>query len=210
MKKLNKKRIIICSAVLILLIAMSVFVVISLKNKKDNKDDNQNKVQDEIKDYGYVLLENETALYKEYFKELIEVLNSENLDEKLYASSVVKLFISDFYDLNSKITKNDVGGLQFIYDKIQDNFVINAKDTIYKYVENNLDGDRTQKLPSVKNVQISSVELTKFTYNTDNITDENAYEVKAIWEYNEDLGYQKEATFTLMHVDKKLVIVELK
>lgn len=210
MKKLNKKRIALCSIALILLIVVLIFVVINLKNKKDKPDDNQNKVQEEIKDYGYVLLENETNLYKQYFKELIEVLNNEKLDEKSYASSIVKLFISDFYDLNSKITKNDVGGLQFVYEKIQDNFVINAKDTIYKYVENNLSGDRVQKLPGVKSVQISSVESTKFTYNAENITDENAYEVKASWEYNEDLGYQKEATFTLMHVDKKLVIVELK
>lgn len=209
MKTLNKKRVAICALVLVFVVIIVVVVFANINKKKP--DDNVDvKVEQEIKDYGYVLLENETTLYKDYFKELIEVLNAKELDEKLYASSVVKLFISDFYELNSKKTKNDIGGLQFVYDVIHDNFVLNAKDTIYKYVENNLNNDRTQKLPSVKTVNIDSVNTTSFTYNASSITDDNAYEVKASWEYNEDLGYQSSATFILMHVDKKLVIVEIK
>lgn len=209
MKTLNKKRVAICALVLVFVVIIVVVVFANINKKKP--DDNVDvKVEKEIKDYGYVLLENETTLYKDYFKELIEVLNAKELDEKLYASSVVKLFISDFYELNSKKNKNDIGGLQFVYDVIHDNFVLNAKDTIYKYVENDLNNDRTQKLPSVKTVNIDSVNTTNFTYNASSITDNNAYEVKASWEYNEDLGYQSSATFILMHVDKKIVIVEIK
>ena len=209
MKTLNKKRVAICALVLVFVVIIVVVVFANINKKKP--DDNVDvKVEKEIKDYGYVLLENETTLYKDYFKELIEVLNAKELDEKLYASSVVKLFISDFYELNSKKNKNDIGGLQFVYDVIHDNFVLNAKYTIYKYVENDLNNDRTQKLPSVKTVNIDSVNTTNFTYNASSITDNNAYEVKASWEYNEDLGYQSSATFILMHVDKKIVIVEIK
>ena len=44
-------------------------------------------------------------------------LNKEEIDEKLYASSVVKLFIADFYDLsivflNVKITADAVSGIK--------------------------------------------------------------------------------------------------
>ncbi len=210
MKTLNKKRIAICGLAVIFIVIIFVVIFANINKKKPDKNNVEAKVEQEIKDYGYVLLDNETSLYKDYFKELIEVLNAKELDEKLYASLVVKLFISDFYDLNSKKTKNDVGGLQFVYDVIHDNFVLNAKDTIYKYVENNLNNDRTQKLPGVKTVNIDSVNTTSFTYKASSITDDNAYEVMASWEYNEDLGYQSSATFILMHVDKRLVIVEIK
>lgn len=210
MKASNKMKLVISVSVILVLAIIIIFIVFKLNNIGKNDENDATKIEQEIKDYGYILLKNETSLYKEYFKELIEILNSEELDEESYASSVVRLFIADFYDLNSKKTKNDVGGLQFIYEPIQENFVINAKDTIYKYVENNLNNDRTQNLPSVKAVNIDSIEATTFTYNASSITDESAYLVKATWEYNEDLGYQTTATFTLMHVDKKLVIVELK
>lgn len=209
-KKLNIKRVVIALVLLVVLILIVVFIGSKLINSKDKDKKEENKVEHEIKDYGYVLLENETNIHKEYFKELIKVLNEEEYDEKEYASLVVKLFVTDFYELNSKTTKNDVGGLQYVYDKTHENFVLNAKDTIYKYVENNLDGKRTQKLPSVKSVNIESTDSTTFKYEADGITDDQAYTVKATWEYNEDLGYQKQATFTLMHVDKKLVIVEIK
>ena len=42
----------------------------------------------------------------------------------------------DFYNLENKITKNDVGGLQFIHEDMQENFLLKAKDTMYKNIDN--------------------------------------------------------------------------
>ena len=214
MKQLNKKRIVIVGLIIIVLIVAGVIIVPKiLKPKKNIEEEKTAKVENEIQEYGYKLIETKPDLYKEYFKELEESLTikeDEEIDEEKYASAIVKLFVADFYDLNNKKTKNDVGGTQFIFEKSLENFLINAKDTIYKYVENNLADDRTQELPTVSSVTIDKIEKTTFTYNADNITDENAYKIKVTWEYETDLGYQKEATVTLMHQDKKLVIVEVK
>lgn len=210
MKRLNKKRIAIVVILALSVITIGIVFVPKLLKKEVEKPKEEEKIENEISTYGYNLVESKTELYKEYFKELESILKEEEVDEEKYASSVVKLFVADFYDLNSKSSKNDVGGVQFIFDKSQENFLINAKDTIYKYLENNISGDRSQSLPTVKSVVIDSVEKTNFTYNQDSITDESAYKIKATWEYNEDLGYMSEATFILMHQEKKLVIVEIK
>lgn len=214
MKRLNKKRIVLFVILVLILVGVGIVLIPKLtKKEKGNDEGNTVKVENEIEAYGYKLIETKSKLYKDYFKDLESVLTikeDEEVDEEKYASVIVKLFVADFYDLNGKTTKNDVGGTQFVYDKALENFLINAKDTIYKYVENNLSGDRTQELPSVLSVTVDSIEKTSFTYNADNITDENAYKVKATIEYESDLGYQKEVTITLAHQDKKLVIVEVK
>ena len=120
---------------------------------------------------------------------------------------IAKLFITDFYDLNSKIAKTDVGGLQFINSTIKDNFTIKAQETIYKYVENNLDGNRTQELPSVKSVTVNSIKSTDYSYN--NKSYDEAYEVNLTWEYEKDLSYEKSTKMIIVREDKILSIIEL-
>jgi hypothetical protein len=39
-------------------------------------------------------------------------------------------FVADFYNINNKNNKNDVGGLQFIKEEMKENFILNATDTI--------------------------------------------------------------------------------
>ena len=88
--------------------------------------------------------------------------------------------------------------------------MLNAEDTIYKYVESDIYNQRTQKLPTVDVVSIDSVKSTEYTYG-DN-SDENAYEVSAHWTYKDSKiadGYQTEAKFIYVHDGKKLVLVEI-
>lgn len=96
----------------------------------------------------------------------------------------------------------------FVHTDAKNNFLEKAEDTIYKYVENNMYGGRKQDLPTVKEVTIDSVEKKSFTI--DKVTDDKAYQVTASWTYTSENDYQNKATFTFVHEDKKLSLVEMK
>ena len=161
----------------------------------------------EIKDYDYKLDSDASKRYKELFNILLKELskkNKEEIDEELYAKTIAEMFALDFYDLNSKKSKNDIGGVQFVHTKGQSNFILEASDTMYKYIEHNLYGNRTQKLPEVESVIIDSITKTTFTYKSAKITDANAYSLKLTINYKEDLSYPKNITMVIMHEDKIL------
>lgn len=162
----------------------------------------------EIEGYNYELSLEQSELFYELFYELNEVLSREEVDYNEYAILVAKLFIADFYNLNNKVTKNNVGGVQFIYTDARDNFIVKAKDTIYKYVESNIYGDRTQELPSVINVEILDYSIISFKYF--NQTDEKAHQIYLLWDYDKDLGYQNEAVLTLVNENNQISIIEVK
>jgi len=163
------------------------------------------KVIDKIKEFNYELEENETKLYKKYFKELTSVLQKEEIDYEEYAELVSKLYVADFYNLENKITKNDVGGIQFIHSSAVDNFLVKAKDTMYKNIESNIYGDRKQELPIVSKIDVDEVDEIEFKLNNETI---DAYKVILTWEYEKDLGYDSEKEIILVKEDKKLSIVE--
>lgn len=190
----------------VVIILVLVFIGYKLTNKKT--EDKKVKVEDSLEEYGYVLNENETQYYKDLFKELKKVLNSDNVDEEKYATLVGQLFLADFYNLDNKITKNDIGGVQFVYTPYQSDFSKFAVESIYHYVENSLYEKRNQELPIVTSVDITNIKQTSFDYQEK--TDEEAWTFNYKINYEKDLGYQTEGTMTLVHNEKKLEIVDLK
>ncbi len=162
---------------------------------------------DTIKGYDYTLREDATKYYKSLFKELKNTLESDEIDNDTYAELVAKLFVADFYNLNNKVSKNDVGGVQFVYEDYRDDFTKYATSSIYKSVESNVYGKRTQKLPIVSNVSTVKNENMLFTYGDK--TDVEAYNISFEITYKEDLGYQTKGTLTLIHNDKKLEVAVL-
>ena len=201
-RKMKKSFKILLVFVVVLILAIVGF---KLTNKKEEKQ--VVKVEDSLDDYGYVLNENETKYYKDLFKELKKVLNSENIDEEKYATLVGQLFLADFYNLDNKITKNDIGGIQFVYTPYQSDFSKFAVESIYHYVENSLYEKRDQELPIVTSVDITDIKQISFDYQDQ--TDENAWTFYYKINYEKDLGYQSEGTMTLVHNEKKLEIVDL-
>lgn len=195
--------------VVLLLILLVVLVVLALKpfNKKEVKEA---KVVNEIKEYGYKLKDNKTAKYKKLFEELKEILEADKVDEEAYAKKISEMFIYDFYSLKDKISKTDIGGVDFIHEDILENFLQNAQSTYYKYVENNIYGNRKQSLPVVSNIKIDNIKQEAFEYG-DSGKDENAYVVNASWSYTDSKfsDYQKDAKLVFVHNDKKLCLVEL-
>ena len=165
-------------------------------------------VVSEIDDYSYFLENNETKIYKKYYKELEKELGDKKVNEENYAKLITTLFLIDFYTLSNKVTNQDIGGIQFLYDDIQDNFKLKATDTLYKYVKSDIYGNRSQELPTVKDVEIENVETKEYSYLDKK--DKNAFIINAKIIYKKDLGYDKEKTLIVIHDDIKLSIVEIK
>lgn len=162
----------------------------------------ENKEQEKIK-YNYILYERDSSLYKETFSKLKETLNVEPINYDDYATYVAELFIIDFYTLNNKSSKNDIGGIQYLYNDAKSNFILKAKDTIYKYVGTK--ENRLIELPIVNKIELLKIE--KIEYKIKDINYE-AYKVSLKWEYEKDLKYDKEGSITLIKEDNKLYVVE--
>lgn len=168
------------------------------------------KVLKTIKKYGYTLKDNKNKRYQDIFAELDKILSKSSPNEEEYAKKITEMFIYDFYTLENKVAKTDVGGTDFVYTASLTNFLQNAQDTYYKYVESDIYDQRKQKLPEVDKITIESIEQTEFAYGEE--TDDKAYEVKVSWTYvGEDFDdYQNEATLTFIHEGIKLSLAELK
>ena len=199
MKKLNKVQKVIGFIMLLLIISMVVYVVlILLPNKKTNMSPD-----DTIK-FGYTSYKRDTKLYKDTFDSLGKVLDKEPIDYEEYAKYLSELFIIDFYTLDNKNDKNDIGGIQFIHDDLKDNFMLNASDTVYKYIKN-ITSSKNRQLPVVSKINVS--DISENTYKIEN-TEYSSYIVTLDWSYEKDYGYETSTKITLIKKDNKLFIVE--
>lgn len=206
--KLKKKYKIIFIALLIIIVGVLAFL--GYKKFFGTPAVKEAKVLNTIKDYDYVLKDNKSKKYQSLFKDLVKILDEKEVDYEKYASKLAEMFIVDFYSLDDKTAKTDVGGVDIVHPTALNNFLENAENTYYKYVESNIYNNRKQSLPEVNTVTIDSVEQTHYTYG--DTTDEEAYLVKVNWDYTDEefSEYQKEASLIFVHVDKKLYLVELK
>lgn len=203
---LNKNRLFYFISIILVVIVLLIIGIKFVKDFiiKDNKDIITKNNLDTLELYGYTLDDMDSKLYKEYFNELKIVLNSDVINYEEYAKDIVKLFVTDFYTLDTKLTSSDIGGIEFIPSDMVDNFKMNAGDTMYNHVKTNIYGDREQDLPIVKNVSIDSVSEINYTYKE---KEYSAYKVKASWEYEKDMGYDKEGEYVLIKDNNKLYIV---
>lgn len=197
MEKINginkiKKIIRIIMLVVVALIAIyAIFVAIPSKKNKDEGIENINN--------KYILYKRDSSLYKENFEKLRTILETSPVDNKKYAETIVKLFVIDFYTLDNKNDNTDIGGLQYVHSNLKDNLVLNASSTMYKYIKT------TKELPKVKS--ITSADTRETTYKI-NDKDYSAYAITINWEYDKDLGYEKQGTFIVVNDNGNLSIVE--
>lgn len=197
MEKINeinklKKIIRIIMLVVVALIAIyAIFVAIPSKKNKDEGIENINN--------KYILYKRDSNLYKENFEKLRTILETSPVDNKEYAETIVKLFVIDFYTLDNKDENTDIGGLQYVHSNLKDNLVLNASSTMYKYIKT------TKELPRVKS--ITSVDTKETSYKISD-KDYSAYAITINWEYDKDLGYEKQGTFIVVNDNGDLSIVE--
>lgn len=195
----------------ILIIALLSIVGIAVYKTLNNNDEEQEiKIVSKIEKYGYKLKENKPKVYKDMFEELKTILNKEEVNEEEYVRKISEMYIYDFYSLDDKMAKTDIGGVDFIYEGVLENYLQNAQNTYYKYVESNIYNNRKQLLPEVTNIEIGEVNQEEYAYE-DKI-DEEAYSVTISWDYTSQsfAKYQKSATLIFIHDGVKLSLVELK
>ena len=208
MKLKKKVKFIIITLIILVLLAVCIFLAKKMFFEKNEVQ--ENKVLKTIDSYGYTLKDNKTSKYKKMFEELTDILTKEEIDEEEYVKKITEMFIYDFYSLDDKVSKTDIGGVDFVHKDVLNNFLITAEDTYYKYVESNIYKNRQQRLPEVGEISIESVQNNSYTI-AGGATDEKAFFVKANWEYTDSSfdSYQKTAELVFVHNDTRLDLVEL-
>ena len=201
---MNKKTGVILLIILILTGVLGYYTYTNFFVKKTKEEV---KEVSKIDNYGYTLYDNQSKEYKKLFEELNTVLLKEEIDYNKYVELISKMFIIDFYTLDNKLTNLNIGGVDFVHSSIVSNFKEKAKDTMYKYVESNVYGDRKQELPVVSSVNVDDITQKSFKYGKN--IDSKAYYVKVSWRYKKDLGYETSKTLVFGHEDKKLALLQM-
>lgn len=205
---MKANKIITILIVLLVLVSGGSFVAYFLTEEKEptaTEVVNKSNILDTIKDFNYTLEDRDTELFKTNFEALKEVLAASEIDYDAYAELLSKLYIIDLYTINNKINQYDVGGSEFIFPDVKENYELKVKDTIYKYIEDDSYKTRKQELPIVKNVTTSNLIKEEQTIRN---TQYEGYSIKVDWDYEKDLGYDKSSTVKLIKVDNKLCIVK--
>lgn len=202
-RKLSIKKISIVLMIIILLVV--AVVILTTKGKKKEPVVKTPGVVDNIN--GYELYENATNYERKLFEELKQILDEDKINYEEYAMVISKLFLTSFYTLDNKISKHDIGGNQYVFEEYRTDFNNKAQSTVYAGLENNIYGDRKQELPVVSSVVVSDVEKVSFSYGEK--TDDSAYKLSLIINYNKDLGYQTDVTLILIHNNDKLEIAKM-
>lgn len=203
MKKKYKYPLLLLILVIIIIVGLILFKLFFAKDKVKNNV----KVIDSIVDFSYTLDERDTKLMKDTYEELKNILKEREIDYDEYAKVLAKLFVIDLFTMDNKINKYDVACLEYVYPDNLENFKTNVEDTIYKLMEDNTYGKRTEKLSIVNSVEITNEEESTFKINEEEVP---SYVVTLNWTYDKDLGYDKNATITMIRKDKKLYVVEYK
>lgn len=200
-----KKKYKILLTILIILIIIIVAAIIAFKVFQGSPTAEPVKVVDSIDNFDYTLDDRDTELMKKTYNELKDILTASDIDYEKYAQALAKLFVIDLFTMDNKVNRYDVGSTEYVYPDSVENFKTNVEDTIYKTMENNSNGKRKQKLPEVSAIDESNVETSTFTIGEDEY---ESYIVKLSWSYEKDLGYDKNATITLIPLNEKLYVVE--
>lgn len=206
MKK--RYKILLWLIVYFIIVAVGLFVYFRFFKTKENEVQppvNEIKVTNSIEKYGYHLEDRDTEIYKEKFEELKLLLEEENYSQEEYIKLISELFIIDLYTIDNKISRYDIGGLEFVYRDAQESFKSVVQNSIYKTVENNLDDTRTQQLPIVSTITVDSV--TDITYTMPDESTVNGKRVSLNWTYENSLGYDNSAVLILIPEEEKMAVV---
>ena len=174
-------------------------------NKTELVPENKPEQLDSIDSFEYKLEDRDTALFKEEYEKLKNVLLAETIDYEEYAKLLSQLYIIDLYTINNKVSKYDVGGGDYVYPKSRDNFELKVRDTIYKYLEDNSFNTRNQNLPEVSTIEVERIEETKYKIEE---TEYKGYKLNLKWEYTKEEEYDKTSIISVIRDKDKLYIAE--
>ncbi len=150
---------------------------------------------------GYVLLSNAS----DYEKELFGSLNEE-MDQEEKAKLIFQLFLANFYSLELANSKNDIRGVQFVYEPFQEDFIKLAKEQIYFAVPNNYFNKRSQKLPMIKEVKVEEIIESEFVMTENTFS---SYIVRGELIYENFPGFREEIELEIIVNSEKLEVVKM-
>lgn len=215
---MKKERIKIRPITKILLCFVAVLVIVGgyfVYDKFIKPRGNKVKVVDSItnEDVDYVVSENDTKLFKDNFNELKKVLNAKEVNNEEYAKTIAKLFVIDFFTLSNKTSKNDVGGVQFVFESYKKDFVDGARDSIYKQVKATISDDKiNSSLPTVSSVKVDTIDTISpasmfegFGFTEDQV----GYIINISWNYKNDDAFQDSATIIIVPDGTKLSVAKM-
>jgi len=204
MKK--KYKVLLAIIITLILIGIGLYCYKRFFYKKiDDKPITTVTVTNSIDEYGYTLEDRDTELFKTKFEELKNLLNQEEYDKENYVTLISELFIIDLYTIQNKLSRYDIGGLEYVYPDAVESFKSVVQNSIYKTVENNLDNSRTQELPEVASIEVNSID--DYTYIMPDKSTVQGYKVTLSWTYQKSLGYDTKGTLLLIPTDKKVGVV---
>jgi len=201
MQKKYRIGLIIIIVLIILVLALGISRHFFQKNVSISK--NTTKVISNIDKYNYTLDDRDSDYMKEIYNELKDILESDEIDYEKYATCLAKLFVIDFYTLNNKINKYDVGSLEYILSDKKEMFKTKAMDTIYRDIIDNTYKDRLQELPLITNVEIINITKDVITLNE---KETECYKLTMEYTYQKDLGYDTKGTIYLVKNQNKLEV----
>ncbi len=208
LKKRNKIILIVVSIIILLLIAGVIVYFVWLKpEKKEEMPSNTTTVTNEIASYGYTLDDRDSKLFEEKYEDLKKILNEEEINKEDYAKTLAELFIIDLFTIDNKISKYDIGGLEYVHPSAETSFRSKILDSIYKTVEDNSFNTRKQDLPIVSRIEVTAIEPTTYKMDDQNL---EGFKVSLAWDYEKDLGYDTAATIIMIEEENKLHIVNYK
>lgn len=143
MRKKYKVGLIVIGVLLLGVISLGVLRIF-YNDEEEKREVNVTSVISNISDYGYTLDDRDTDYMKEVFSELENILEALEIDYHAYAEALAKLFVIDFYTLENKINKYDIGSLEYILSSSVESFRLKAQDTIYRDVIDNTYRDSTR------------------------------------------------------------------
>ena len=193
-RKKRRIRLIVTFIGLVLVFSLILSILVKIINKDDD-------IKKEMPNYGYKLRKNDPKIKEDLFNKLASLLSNNEIEYDLYAEYISELFIIDLYNIESKTNKYDITSADYVYPSAVENFKVNVKDTIYRYLEDKT--IRNSKLPEVKEIELVSIKEKKYNYNSISY---DGYEVSLKWSYREDLGYDKEGKVGIIKENNKLYI----
>lgn len=192
--------------VVISIIGVSCYFLLSDRSGNGNTEEPKKNIVS-IDGYGITVDDLDSELYHKEYDILKENLTAKEIDFDKYAESVAKMFIIDLYTIDTKVNKYDVGGAEFVLEEARDNYITNVTDTMYKYVEDNSAGKRSQSLPEVSSVNITDTKKGKFKVKEMD-KEFDSYTFKMEINYVRDLSYDKNAEVIVIKKDNKMYVVE--
>lgn len=204
MKKKYKILLALLAIVIVILIGLLIHRFIFGKTKEEKTITNVATITNQIEGYNYTLDDRDTELFESLFQDLKKNLEGNEIDEEAYAKSLASLFIVDLYTLKNKVSKYDIGGLEYLYENAINSFRSKALDTIYKTVEDDSYKTRTQELPTVKSIEVTNIKEASYELDGSNY---QSYQIALSWTYEQNLGYDTAGTIVMVKQDNKLSIV---